>query len=120
MFERSLKQDFMEIFSSKGEAWVRAHLEEGGWTAPQAAWAREYLHDCNLRRAEDVEEARRREAEKGLQISAASVAIARASAEASRRSAKWAMVAAGVTAFGIVVSAAQSLGWLEWAKHITK
>jgi hypothetical protein len=39
------------------------------------------------------------------------------SAEALRRFAFWTMIAAIVSAPGVTMNAADTLGWLDWAKH---
>jgi hypothetical protein len=43
--------------------------------------------------------------------------IARASAEASRRSAFWTMIAALAATLGVLVNAAIALGWLDWLRR---
>ena len=40
-------------------------------------------------------------------------------AEHARRSARWTAWAAVIATLGIALNLAQSLGWLDWAKHIT-
>lgn len=43
-----------------------------------------------------------------------------ASALIARRSAFWTMIAAIASALGVIINAAINLGWLDWARHITR
>ncbi|MGT2474579.1 hypothetical protein [Paraburkholderia terrae] len=104
-FEASLEQ--------MGEANVRANLEHPSQFGADAAKARAWLNKREAARQDEQRQAMFasvRSADEAAQV-------ARESAEASRRSAMWTMIAAIVSALGLVINTFNSLGWLDWAKH---
>ncbi|TCK43347.1 hypothetical protein B0G84_1677 [Paraburkholderia sp. BL8N3] len=101
-------------YEAAGEASIRAQLEEEGSPADAEAHAkRAWLFQ---------KEAGRQNEERRAMFASVAAAndaaqIARASAEASRRSAFWTMIAALAATLGVLVNAAIALGWLDWLRR---
>ncbi|SAL62617.1 hypothetical protein AWB71_03567 [Caballeronia peredens] len=104
-----------------GEASIRADLDEAaepGESAesgadPEAAYKRAWL-----RRREATRQDEQFRAMFASVTSANDAAqLARDSAQASRRSAFWTMIAALAAAIGVLVNAAIQLGWLDWLRR---
>ena len=100
-------------YEAAGEASIRAELDEASPADAETFAKRAWLFQ--------KEEGRQDEQRKAMFASVAAAndaaQIARDSAEASRRSAFWTMIAALAATAGVLVNAAIALGWLDWLKH---
>jgi hypothetical protein len=107
---------FEATLEERGEASVKADLAHtnhfGADTLKVQVW-------LNRKEAERQDE-QRQSMFASVRSAKDAAQIARESARASQRSALWTMVAAIVTVVGVALNALSSLGWLDWAKHITK
>ncbi|GAB5099884.1 hypothetical protein P9250_25855 [Caballeronia sp. LP006] len=100
-------------YDAAGEASVRADLDEAATSDPEAASKRAWLHGKEV--AHQDEQFRAMFASVNSANDAAQ--LARESAQASRRSAFWTMIAAIAATAGVIVNAAIALGWLDWLKR---
>ena len=107
-------QQFEAELAKRGEAAVRADLDHtnhfGGNTAKARAWL--------IKQEAGRQDEERQAMFASVRASNDAAQVSRQSAEASRRSAFW-MIAAIVSALGVALNAANALGWLDWAKHIS-
>ncbi|VXB93589.1 conserved hypothetical protein [Burkholderia sp. 8Y] len=96
-------------YEAAGEASIRADLEEAAHADSETADKRAWLHAKDAARHDEQFRAM------FASVSSANDAaqLARESAEASRRSAFWTMIAALAAAAGVIVNMAIALGWLD-------
>ncbi|SAK71293.1 hypothetical protein AWB80_03799 [Caballeronia pedi] len=100
-------------YEAAGEPSIRADLDESADTDPEAAFKRAWL-----RRKEASRQDEQFRAMFASVTSANDAAqLARDSAQASRRSAFWTMIAALAATLGVIVNAAIALGWLDWLRR---
>ncbi|WP_061168702.1 hypothetical protein [Caballeronia hypogeia] len=100
-------------YEAQGEPAIRADLDESADTDPEAAFKRAWL-----RRKEGARQDEQFRAMFASVSSANDAAqLARDSAQASRRSAFWTMIAALAATCGVIVNAAIALGWLDWLRR---
>ncbi len=128
------KNDLWKQWEMDGVPAARAHLESERSSPESRDWAREWMY-----RKFDAQQAAKSDEQRELsfrslnasehsseaaRLSAmASHAAAQASersADVARRSAFWTMIAALAALFGILLNAAINLGWMEWARHISR
>jgi len=100
-------------YEAAGEAAIRADLEDAPQADPDAGFKRAWLHGKDAARQDDQFRAM------FASVSSANDAaqLARESAQASRRSAFWTMIAALAATAGVVLNAAIALGWLDWLRR---
>lgn len=100
-------------YDAAGEASIRADLDSTDAADPETGFKRAWLHR--------QESARQDEQFRAMFASVTSAndaaQLARESAQASRRSAFWTMIAALAAMAGVIVNAAIALGWLEWLRR---
>ncbi|BAN23033.1 hypothetical protein [Caballeronia insecticola] len=118
--QRSRKARYRR-YEAQGEASIRADLDEAAESAesadpgtdPEAAYKRAWLRRREAGRQDEQFRAM------FASVSSANDAaqLARDSAQASRRSAFWTMIAALAAAIGVLVNAAIQLGWLDWLRR---
>ncbi|WP_250472216.1 hypothetical protein [Caballeronia sp. GAFFF1] len=96
-------------YEAAGEASIRAQLDAAPSADPEAAHKRAWLHAKDTARQDEQFRAM------FASVSSANDAahLARESAEASRRSAFWTMIAALAATAGVIVNMAIALGWLD-------
>jgi len=100
-------------YEAVGETSIRADLDESDDTDPEAPFKRAWL-----RRKEASRQDEQFRAMFASVTSANDAAqLARDSAQASRRSAFWTMIAALAATLGVIVNAAIALGWLDWLRR---
>jgi hypothetical protein len=108
-------QQFEAELAKRGEAAVRADLDHTNQFGDNTAKARAWLIKQEAGRQNEERQAMFA----SVRASNDAAQVSRQSAEASRRSAFWTMIAAIVSALGVALNAANALGWLDWAKHIS-
>jgi len=111
--QEAVRQARYRRYEAAGEASVRADLEEAAHADPEIASKRAWLRDKDAARQNEQFRAM------FASVSSANDAaqLARESAQASRRSAFWTMIAALAATAGVIVNAAIALGWLDWLKR---
>lgn len=109
------EQRFEAELAKRGEAAVQADLDHTTQPGDNTAKARAWLNKQEAGRQDEQRQAMFASA----RASSDAAQLSRQSAEASRRSAFWTMIAAIVSALGVALNAANTLGWLDWAKHIS-
>ncbi|MDR5854416.1 hypothetical protein P9239_11930 [Caballeronia sp. LZ062] len=107
------RQARFRSYEAAGEASIRADLDAAADSDPEAATKRAWLH------AKDVTRQNEQFRAMFASVSSANDAarLARESADASRRSAFWTMIAALAAAAGVIVNMAIALGWLDWMRR---
>ena len=127
------KDELWKQWDEAGTPAARAHIESAGSTPESRDWTREWLyHELETRQAARDDEQRElsfrslaaseHSSEAARQSAQESHSAARASqqsASIARRSAFWTMIAALASLLGVLTNAAISLGWLDWAKHVS-
>ena len=100
-------------YEAAGETSVRADLDESADADPEAPFKRAWLRGKDATRQDEQFRAM------FASVSSANDAaqLARDSAQASRRSAFWTMIAALAATTGVIVNAAIALGWLDWLRR---
>ncbi|AQG98493.1 hypothetical protein A9R05_06350 [Burkholderia sp. KK1] len=100
-------------YEAAGETSVRADLDEAADGDPEAPFKRAWLRRKDAARQDEQFRAM------FASVTSANDAaqLARDSAQASRRSAFWTMIAALASAIGVIVNAAIALGWLDWLRR---
>lgn len=113
---RAAREARFRRYEAAGEASIRADLEETRETDPadpEAASKRAWLRTKDAARQDEQFRAM------FASVSSANDAaqLARDSAQASRRSAFWTMIAALAATAGVILNAAIALGWLDWLRR---
>jgi hypothetical protein len=101
-------------WEARGEADVKAELDSSNQAGPETAKARAWLNKKEATRQDEQRQAMFA----SVRASSEAAQVSRASAEASRRSAFWTMIAAIAAAAGVLLNAAINLGWMDWARHM--
>ncbi|WP_250499407.1 hypothetical protein [Caballeronia sp. GAWG1-5s-s] len=106
---REAREARFRSYEAAGEASIRAQLDAAPSADPEAAHKRAWLHAKDTARQDEQFRAM------FASVSSANDAaqLARESAEASRRSAFWTMIAALAATAGVIVNLAIALGWLD-------
>lgn len=113
---RAAREARLRRYEAAGEASIRADLEEtpeADSADPEAASKRAWLRTKDAARQDEQFRAM------FASVSSANDAaqLARDSAQASRRSAFWTMIAALAATAGVIINAAIALGWLDWLRR---
>ncbi|WP_250451355.1 hypothetical protein [Caballeronia sp. ATUFL_M2_KS44] len=116
---RAAREARFRRYEAAGEASIRADLDE----APEADSADSADPETASKRAwlRTKDAARQDEQFRAMFASVSSAndaaQLARDSAQASRRSAFWTMIAALAATAGVILNAAIALGWLDWLRR---